>query len=196
MTFEVLGILVLAIVLGVVLFAYDRSLRELAGIKKDKIDFEQRARRRMLKILREARDKAVEIVGEAQVDAGNLKQMMDVEMDRLAKEQLSDYKETIQNISKNIEDEVKNEVGELKKVLEMETVEAEKTVAKRMAEDYAQAEKKIEDYKLAKYKQIEEGAVGVLEEVGRKLVGKTLNFREHTDFIISALEKAKLQNDI
>ena len=39
MTFEVLGILVLAIVLGVVLFAYDRSLRELAGIKKDKIDF-------------------------------------------------------------------------------------------------------------------------------------------------------------
>ena len=97
---------------------------------------------------------------------------------------------------KNIEDEVKNEVGELKKVLEMETVEAEKTVAKRMAEDYAQAEKKIEDYKLAKYKQIEEGAVGVLEEVGRKLVGKTLNFREHTDFIISALEKAKLQNDI
>ena len=128
----------------------------------------------MLKTMRQARDKAVEIVGEAQVDANKLRQIMDEEMEKLSKEQLSDYKETLHTISKDIEEEVKSEAQELKKVAETE----------------------IEEYKQAKYKQIEEGAVAALEKVGREVVGKTLDFREHTDLIISALEKAKQQNVI
>jgi hypothetical protein len=185
MTIEILGLLILAVVLAVVLFAYDRSLREISGLKKDRMNFEQRARRRMLRTMREARDRAVEIVGQAQLDADKLRQVMDEEMDKLAKEQLSDYKETIQTISKDLEDEVKNEA-----------LEMEKVTAKRMEEDYLVAKKQLEEYRLAKYKQIEEEAVAALEEVGKRLVGQTLGFREHTDLIISALEKAKLQNVI
>jgi hypothetical protein len=174
MSIEVVGIMILAIALAVVLFAYDRLLRELSGLKKSRSDFELAARRDVLKTLSRARDRAVEIVGGAQIDAEKVRQIMDAEMDKLAKEQLQDYKEVLQTISKDLEEGVKMETKEYKLALE----------------------KEMEEYKLAKFRQIEDKAIAVLEEVGRKLVGKTLDFRGHTDLIISALEEAKKQNVI
>jgi gas vesicle protein len=196
MNVELLGVIILSFTLAVVLFAYDRELRELRKLKRDKTTNEERARERAEELVRGARDKAVEIIGEAKVDAGRWQQVLEQELGKSLQEQIGNYKSSLQSVSQQITDEVKGETEDLKKVLEMETVGAEKEAAERLKQEYARVDKEVAEYKLQKFKQVEENAANILKEVGKKVFNRKLDFNDQTELIIEALEKAKNQNVI
>jgi hypothetical protein len=196
MTIELLGVIILSFTLTVVLFAYDRLLRELKNLKKDKATIEDKSRERAEELVRGARDKAVEIIGEAKVDAGRWQQVLDQELNKSLEEQVGNYKISLQNVSNQITEEVKGEAEDYKKVLEMETVGAEKAAAEKLKQEYAKVDKEAADYRERKFKQVEETAAEVLQDVGKKVFNRELDFSDQTEMIIEALEKAKNQNVI
>jgi F0F1-type ATP synthase membrane subunit b/b' len=196
MTVELLGVIILSFTLAVVLFAYDRQLRELRKLKRDKVTLEEKARERAEELVRGARDKAVEIIGEAKVDAGRWQEVLDQELNKSLQEQMVSYQNNIQNVSQQITDEVKSEVVDLKKVLEMETVGAEKAAAERLKQEYARVDKEVVEYKAQKFKQVEDNVADILQEVGKKVFGRALDLNDQAELIIKALEEAKNQNVI
>jgi gas vesicle protein len=196
MTIELLGVIILSFTLSVVLFAYDRLLREIRKLKNDRITIEEKARERAEELVRGARDKATEIIGEAKVDAGKWQQVLEQELDKSLQEQIGNYKNNMQTVSKQITEEVKSEAEDLKKVLEMETVESEKAAAERLKQEYAKVDKEIAEYRQQKFRQTEEEAINILQEVGRKVFNRSLDLNDQTEMITEALEKAKNQNVI
>jgi hypothetical protein len=196
MSVELLGVIILSFTLGIVLFAYDRQLREMRKLKKDKLTIEEKARERAEELVKGAREKATQILGEAKVDAGKWQQVLDQELEKSLQEELGNYKNSLQTVSNQITDEVKTEAEDLKKALEMETVGAEKTAADRLKEKCAEADRQAVEYQKQKYAVIEQKAVDILQEVGKKVFKRSLDLNDQTDLIIEALEKAKAQNVI
>src|SRR3989344_770506 len=99
MSIELLGVIILSLVLGVVLFSYERLLRQVGKLRSEREVMEVKARRRAARLVKEARMKAVEILGDAQVDAGKWQEVLDQELDKLTQGQLSEYKQRLQTIS-------------------------------------------------------------------------------------------------
>jgi len=196
MSIELLGVIILSFTLAVVLYAYDRQLWELRKLKKDKATIEEKAREKAEELVRGARDKATEIIGEAKVDAGKWQEILDQELNKSLQEELVNYKNSIQSVSKQINEEVKSGVDDFKKVLEMETVGAEKAAAEKLKQEYAKVDKEAAEYRTQKFQKIEEEAADILQEVGKKVFNKVLDFNDQADLIIEALEKAKNQNVI
>ncbi len=196
MSIELLGVIVLSFTLAVVLFAYDRQLREMRKLKKDKATVDEKARQKAEELVKGARDKAVEIIGEAKVDATKWQQILDQEINKSLQEEIGDYKNKLHTVSEQITADVKSEAGDLKKVLEMETIGAQKAAAERMKEEFAKIDKEAADYRVKKLSQIENDIANILETVAKKAVGKALDFNDQTEMIIDSLEKAKKQNVI
>lgn len=189
-------ILVLCLVLGVVLFSYERLIWQMQRLKRDKSEAERESRIKAIKLVREARGKAVEIIGSAQVDAQKWQEVLDEEIEKLVNEQLDDYRERLQYISKDIESDVKTGAQDFRKVLEMETVGAEKVVARRVQDEFVQAEKKVEEYKMEMMAEIQSKAEVILERVVKEVFGKSLKDKDQEQLIIKALEEAKRENAI
>jgi hypothetical protein len=196
MSTELLGVIVLSLALAVVMFAYERVLREVYRLRQDKETLEMKARHRATRLVREAREKAVGILGEAKVDASKWQEVLDQELDKLIQSQLIEYKERLHTVSEGVEEDVRNETEDLKRAIEKETVETEKAAAARLAEEYSKVDKRVEEYKQMKFKEVEENIVTIMERVGREATGKALSYEGQTDLIIEALEQAKKQNVI
>lgn len=191
-----LGIIILSVVLGVVLFAYERALSRIRSLQRERTNEEKKARSEAVTLVRQAREKAAEIIGEAKVDAAKWQEVMDAEMDKLTKAELGEYKERLQKISIDIEQDVKNETGELKKALEEETLGVEKSVAEKLEKGMAEVEQEVTKFKQARFEQINEKAGILLEAVVRKVFTKSVRLSDHEELIIRALEEAKAQNAI
>jgi vacuolar-type H+-ATPase subunit H len=196
MSTEFIGIIILSIVLAVVLFAYERLLEEVRKLKSERETVEVKSRQKAAKLVNDAREKAVTIVGEAKIDAQKWQEVLNQELDKLVQSEVGEYKQRIQSISNNIEDQVRSEAEDFKKVLEMETVDAQRVISEQMKEKYDTVEKQVEEYRQKKFKEIDEKAAEVLETAAKEVFGKLINLESHTDLIIAALEKAKKQNVI
>jgi len=187
-------IIFLSLTLGATLIAYDRLLRELRELKTEKGSFEESGRLKAAKIMEEARDKALQILEEAKLDAGENQQKVDGEMERITQMQLDNYNNMIQKISKSIEDEALKEVDEFRKKLETDAGSVQKTVVARVEEDYVQAKKQIEVYKTERMKQIDRQILVLMKDVGKDILGKTMDFDTHRELIMQALEEARKEN--
>jgi hypothetical protein len=166
-------------------------MRELKILKKTKDVVEEKARRRAKTLLRQSRDRAIEILGEVNVDAVKWQEVMESELEKLTSDEIGKYKEDIQNVSKHITSQLDSEVQNFSRVLEMETVGIEKSVADRMQQSLLQADKEVEVYRNSKFKQVEENIVETMEEVTRQVLHKQLSFNDQAELAIQALEKAK-----
>ena len=109
---------------------------------------------------------------------------------------MDEYKEKIQKISIDIEEDVKSGAEDLKNTLEQEALGVEKSVVKKIEDGLAGAELEVESYREEKIKQINQKAEVVLEVVVRKVFGKSVRLEDHETLIIKALEEAKRENAI
>lgn len=196
MSFELLAVIVLSIILGVVLFSYERAIGELLKLKRERNEEERASRLYALRLVKDAREKAIEIIGEAKVDTTKWREILDEEIMKLTDEQLIEYKEKLQTISKDIEKDVKIGAEDFRKVLEMETVGAEKAVARRVQDEFGVIEKQIQEYKLEKMNEIKSTAEVLLDQVVRDVFGKGLAIKDHEQLIIRSLDRAKGTNAI
>jgi hypothetical protein len=196
MEFEWLGIIILSVVLGVVLYAYERSLKQVRRLKREKTEEEKKARTEAIQLVKEARQKAAEIIGEAKVNAEKWQQVMDEEMEKLTNAQLGEYKENLQKISNDIELGVQSGAEDLKKALEQETVGVEKTMVKKIEAKLAETETEVEKYKQERMAEIDQKAAIILEKVIKKVFTKAVKTSDHEALIIQELEEAKKEDAI
>jgi F0F1-type ATP synthase membrane subunit b/b' len=187
-------IIFLSLTLGAALIAYDRLLRELRDLRVERGSFEEGGRLKAARIMEEARDKALQILEGAKFDAGESQEKVEEEMNRITKMQLDNYNNMIQRISKSIEGEALKEVEEFRKKLEAEAGSVQKTVVARVEEDYAQAKKQIEIYKMERMKQIDSQVLVLMQDLGKDILGKTIDFDTHRELIMEALEETKKEH--
>lgn len=191
-----MGIIILSVVLGVVLYAYERSLKQVRRLKREKTEEEKKARTEAIQLVKEARQKAAEIIGEAKVNAEKWQQVMDEEMEKLTNAQLGEYKENLQKISNDIELGVQSGAEDLKKALEQETVGVEKTMVKKIEAKLAETETEVEKYKQERMAEIDQKAAIILEKVIKKVFTKAVKTSDHEALIIQELEEAKKEDAI
>jgi type II secretory pathway component PulJ len=191
MSFEFIAVIILAVVLAAVLRSYDNLWRELSRIKKEKEDIEERARTHALKILDEAKDKALEIVEDAQLKAEKNKLIVEEKLDEVSSAQIDKYKEVVQNISKVVEGEAVRELDQFKNILEKETLEAQKIIGSKINDQYSKVTEELENYRLRKITELDNKAFEVIKLVVNKIIGKTISTEEHAQLVVKALEEAK-----
>lgn len=172
-----------------------------------------RAREKAEEVITEAVDKAQEILGSAALFNEKAKSILDRKLESVSKNQagmlerssldlLKDYEKAIEelkqdninlfrNISKNIETYASQELKDFKDTLQKETVDSQKIVEQKIEEEFKKAEDDLKTYKLEQLKKIDESIFLLLHNISEMTIGKILNFEQHEELIIEALEKAK-----
>lgn len=95
------------------------------------------------------------------------------------------------NISKDIETYSDIQISEYKEIIEKETLESQKIIEQKTADEYQKIEEELNTFKKEKMKNIEENLHRIIKEVTEAAIGKSLNLEDKEDLIKKALEEAK-----
>ena len=131
----------------------------------------------------------------------------------LVETEIANFANTIKAISNETGDNLKSELnqeytqakavvsslsGELKKVVEETGNELKKAVEETENElkqgvkaEYDQIRQELDNYKKDRYQKIDGVVRGMLEEVARDVLGKTMNAKDHEELIIRSLDSIK-----
>jgi len=189
-----IAIVLLSAVLAVVLAGYDQGVKEINSLKEEQEETERKARQQALRIIEDARNKAISILQQVTIDTQRQKELLDSQVGEITQQQLKEYKQYLQKVSKEIEKGVEAQAKDYQKILEIETVGAEKVVAAKIEEGYIKAEKDVEVYKQKLMDKAREEIVVIIAEASQELLGKTITIDDQTELIMQALEEAKKQH--
>jgi len=184
--------------------AYTDALKLLEDSKVQAFKLVQDANERAVAILDNAKLFTTESRKEfdANLKEVHLKHHEDLEamyQDILAfyKRLLQDEKEagvkTVHTISEDLKKEALVEIDNFKDSLHKETVDSQRLVEQKIAEEYEHVKVELDQYKLRQFKKIDDNIYRILQKVSKDLLGHALSLEEHQDFIIKALEAAKTQ---
>jgi len=133
----------------------------------------QAVHRKALAILDQARESAAKILSEARVGASahreRLSSRMDAALSAVADREITDFK----------------------KALEAETINIEKAVGQKIATRYDEVKQEVEAYKAKQIAAVDEKINKTVVELAQKILGKTINPREHQELVLKALEEAR-----
>lgn len=180
LSFEFYVVVGLCIVLAIVLRAYERLLREYKRIQFERKEIENKARNHAGKIIEGAKDRALAILEEAGIQATEKKGEMASKLDEVTGKQLDQYKNTIQNVSKDIKEQALREMREFSSTLD-----------ERIDEQYTQIQKDIDSYREEKMNEMKTKLSGLVEDIIPAAIGKGLNYEAQEQMIFNALEEAK-----
>lgn len=111
------------------------------------------------------------------------------------KKELEDLKlntvKIVNNITKGIEKNTEGELKDFEEILKKETYGSQKIVEQKIEEDYAKAQKAIEDYKADRIKKVEDNIYNIIQNVSKMVLGKAIELKDHEQLVIDALTKAK-----
>ena len=124
-----IAIVLLSAVLAVVLAGYDQRVKEINSLKEEQEETERKARQQALRIIEDARNKAISILQQVTIDTQRQKELLDSQVGEITQQQLKEYKQYLQKVSKEIEKGVEAQAKDYQKILEIETAGAEKVVA-------------------------------------------------------------------
>ena len=214
------GTILLTAILGVVLGAVALSFREL--IKKYyslKEEYErqvtesqsskelmtQEAKKMADQIVASAQAKALAIVNEVSTFSTKSKEEFNLEIKKATQAQMANFESALEevkneasatfgNISKEVRNEVVGQIDLLKKAIHDEIESSQAKAKAAIDEGYKKVEVQILEYRDLRVKQIDERIMEMVSEIVLKATGKALNFDEHEDLVISALEEAKKEN--
>jgi F0F1-type ATP synthase membrane subunit b/b' len=167
--FLVLVILALGLSLARILELYQKIFKRYYLLKER--GFAPRARKKAKEILEESQNRAVKIIGKAEI------------FSKETEEKLS------QEAKKELLKAVNKEIKEFSRTLRKEEEKAVRQLRQK-------AEEEITAYKNQRLEEVESGINKMLKEVAEKVIGKSLSVKEHQDLITKALEEAKRKNVI
>ena len=185
MNWETLILAAMAGAMGLGATEYWRVRRELSKRMNEEARDRERARERAERLVEGARDKAVEIMREAEVLSEKQSEGLERRLRQAAREGLKDYTAELEKMAREVQKVAWGEVNDFKKTLEAGTVELEQTVGKRIAQ---------EKYKQDKKAKLDEQAVGIIKELGRRVLGKVIPAEEHKKLILDALKEVEAEN--
>lgn len=181
---------------------YERQAGELTA-KKEALS--QEAKKTAEKIVTDAQLKAQVIISEAGTFSAKSKEDFSREVKKATEVQIANFQtalsisqkeagEVFGGISKNVKAEVENQITALRRALEEEINRSKIDARKSINEAYQKVEEEVEVYKGLRLKQLDERIFEILGEVITKATGRVLDFEEHEELVIKALEEAKKQN--
>jgi len=194
MSWEILIIVLLATALGVGFAKYWKKREELERKRGEEFRERDRMREKAGRLVEDARDKAVEIVREAEVLSERQEDDLERRLRRATRENVEEYAKEMKRMAAQIGKEAWSEVSDFKKALETGTLELEKTVAKRIGEEYDSARVEIAKYKEEKKAKLDAQAVEIVKELGRRVLGKVIPAEEHKNLIMEALKEVEVEN--
>ena len=101
-------------------------------------------------------------------------------------------KEDVAKESEAAKEVVHNFAGDLKRVAE----ETENTLKEGVKGEFDKVREEIAAYKEERVKKIDDSAKGVLEEVARDVLGKTMNAQDHEELILKSLDSIKRSTNL
>lgn len=194
MSWEMIIMSVMALVMGVGAAEYWRVREELAKRSREDLRDRERARERSERLVEGAKDKAVEIIREAEVLSEKQAEGLERRLRQAAREGLREYTAAMERMASEVQKGAWGEVRDFKKTLEVGTVELERTVAKRIAEEYDKARDELEKYKQEKKGKLDEQSVEIVKELGRRVLGKIIPVEEHKKLILDALKDVEVES--
>ena len=167
--------LMFGLIVTVIWLAYEywRAYRRLLHRLKDNDHSLETAHKKAMRILDEAHEQALKILKEARTGAAIHREKINTKMDA-ALSAVAD-----------------REIKDFKNALETETINIEKAVGQKIATRYDEVKQEVEEYKTKQMAGVEQKINQALAEIGQKILGKTINTRDHQDLVIKALEEAK-----
>lgn len=213
---SVLITVALSLLLIAVVTLYVSLLRKYQELLEEKSKLQSIREGEVEKILAEARQKAHQIVEEANVNASKivqdagfvneeLKGKMLAELERVSSEFFKNYQgalkgaeaqalATITDISKNLGSEAAKQIEAMRQVLQAEIARAQQTTKAAIDEAYKKVEEEIEAYRKSRLQKIDEQIYEVIKKVSQDVIGKAIEAQEHEEMVVKSLEEAKRQN--
>jgi len=110
--------------------------------------------------------------------------------------------EKLRAVTQETENKIKQELGqeyeqarqavhEFADRLKQATIETENTLKQDVKSEYDQIKKDLQDYRKDRMQKIDHAVTGMMEEVARDVLGKTMNAKDHEELIIRSLEGIK-----
>jgi F0F1-type ATP synthase membrane subunit b/b' len=189
--FEWLSIFVLAMTLAIVIKAYYDLLREFKKQSVNKEAIESEARKRAEEIVSMAQDQALRLMEKAKLETGEKETALARELHKLTEGQVGEYKLSLQNISKDIQEETLREFGKFKETLAAETIKTQESIQKRIEVEYEKMLRELSEARDKRYKDLEVEVVAAVREISKKVFGRAMSAEDHEQLIIQALEEAK-----
>lgn len=160
----------------VAIFAIVGLTRKMADMKQKEIHQKDNLLNKEEEIIEESKLKALKIIGKAEIDQQKLEEMLENKLNEVSLRVAENYEkkeiEMFNNVSKDIEKNLKTHLENTQKLLDQQ----------------------IEATRAEKLKAIDNEIFNILRSVTQKALGKGLSFDEHQEFIFEALEKAKKEN--
>ncbi|OGM17840.1 hypothetical protein A2V56_04315 [Candidatus Woesebacteria bacterium RBG_19FT_COMBO_42_9] len=207
---------VLGLTLGIVALSFRELIKKYYRLKEEyerqaaeftakKEALSQEAQKTAEKIVTEAQLKAQVIISEAGTFSTKSKEDFSREVKRATEIQIANFQAALANsqkeageafggISGSVRAEVQNQIVALRKALEEEINRSRAEARESINEAYQKVEEEVEVYKGIRLKQLDERIFEIISDVISKATGSVLNFDEHEDLVIKALEEAKKQN--
>ena len=88
-------------------------------------------------------------------------------------------------------EEARNVVHNFAESLKKATIETENTLKQDVKNEYDQIKQELHDYKKEKLHKVDEMALGMMEEVARDVLGKTMTAKDHEELILRSLDGIK-----
>ena len=98
---------------------------------------------------------------------------------------------TLKGLTGEIVKEIESGLAELKKTVSEETYGSHKVAEEKIKAEYETLEKELKGYKEEQLKRINDNMYQILLSVSKEILAKSINFEQHEDLIMQALEKAK-----
>ena len=92
---------------------------------------------------------------------------------------------------KGIEDYANSSFEEYKKVVERQTFESEKIAQEKIKAKYDELDRELQIEKDEMLKKLNDDIYKILFNISKMVIGKSLDFSDHEELIIKALNEAK-----
>jgi hypothetical protein len=197
------GLVVALVVLYTKLLKDKKSSK--ADGEKTSLDEIGKAQDTANEIIKDAQLKAQEIIRNSQTFSEETRKAFIKEIEISQVQQAEAYREIVedaksqtvevlQTITQDIKQQGIKELDAFTSGMQQQIQEAQVELKKSVSKGYAQVEEDIKGYKRMRIKQVNEVIFEILKETSKRVLGKTLSFKEHEDLVIKSLEEAKKEN--
>lgn len=173
MDYQLISVLTLGIAMVGTVSMYLKTKFDKRKIVAREEEIVLAAKRKAERIINEAQERALKVLGEARLGAENRNKKLEGRLDRIEEKEMKDFRKTLNQVATSVEGEATAVVGQ------------------KIDEEVAKARVEIEKYKTQKIKQVDENIGEIVKETVRKVLGKGVTALEHKELVLQALREAK-----
>jgi cell division septum initiation protein DivIVA len=166
----------------------------------------EEAKRQAFELVQDANKRAEKILGDANLMSKDMSSRLDSKVEETAREQEDFIIESSENLvkvnrkalleaSKENLHAMHDVSREFKEEMSSELREFRENLEQALADSRREIQEELDAYKEAQKNRIGESIATVVQRAAKAIIGKSLNLKDHEDYILKTLEEAK-RNEI